>query len=360
MSLIYHLCPATPNVGNGLIVMATQELIARDTGSSCDFLMVPAKGTHCVVKRGGIVGENVYDINQMGAGLLVGPGNLFENGGLEIEPAALDALQLPPLVLSVSHGRIFDHCGGLQKRSDAMPANLVRALCSKAAGILVRDQRTKDYLNELGISGAVVVGCPALALRPESMNLPPADPRATEAVLISVRNPLLMSVSPQLQGRVAADVRRLIDGLRSMGRRKIAILCHDPRDIRFAAGYPDVPSLFTEDPQRFLGWLRDSAINVGFRLHSLIACAVLGVPSVHFTYDERALGLIETTHLQACVVDYILAKDPVDEALALCVESDRIKQRLGQAESSWRPLLSTMRVEIQRWISQLRRHEQGL
>jgi polysaccharide pyruvyl transferase WcaK-like protein len=158
-----------------------------------------------------------------------------------------------------------------------------------------------------------------------------------------------------MQGRVHFDLRRLIDGLRAHGHEKIALLCHDPRDIRFAAGYPDIPYLYTEDPLRYLAWLRDCRLNVGYRVHSLLPCALLGTPSVHLTYDERALGLIETAGLGDCAVDYIHDPDPVVTALAMCADTDRLRQAMAIARVTWAPLRHAMLHHLNQWLNMARR-----
>jgi polysaccharide pyruvyl transferase WcaK-like protein len=356
MSLVYHFRPATPNIGNELIVMALHELIAKVANHPCDIINMPAKGVDSVIKLGGITRQVVNDINELGAGVLIGPGNLFENNGLEIDAVALDALRIPPLIFSVSWGRIFSDAGELHSRSDAMGREMIGTLCRKAGGILVRDERTQTFLQTLGIENVQVVGCPVLALEPNCLPLPSGvDSRVEGAALVSIRNPLLMNISPRLQGRVHTDVRRIIDRLYQMGYDKVALLCHDLRDLRFAAAYADVPALYTENPLQYLAWLRDCRLNVTFRLHSFLPCAVLGTPSVHFTYDERAAGLIEVAKLQGCDVDYVHAADPVEQALALCADPVFLTQTASLARPHWQNLRRIMQAGLSNWIHQMER-----
>lgn len=353
MSLIYHFRPATPNIGNDLIVFALHELIADVAGRPCDLINMPAKGVSSVIKQGGIMRQTVNDINQIGAGVLIGPGNLFENNGLDIDPIALDALEVSPLIFSVSWGRIFNDRGELHHRSDTMGRDMIRALCRKSSSILVRDEQTRNYLEDMGVAHVKVIGCPVLTLQPERLQLPPVDPRAENAAIISIRNPLLMNISPRLQGKIHVDVRRIIDNLRKMGHKKIAILCHDMRDLRFAAAYSDVPMLYTENTLQYLAWLRDCSLNITFRLHSFLPCAVFGTPSVHFTYDERAAGLIETAKLQDCDVDYVHSVDAIGEALAMCVDPVALVALASKARLSWPLLHQTMHTELSSWIQKM-------
>jgi hypothetical protein len=53
----------------------------------------------------------VHEINELGDGLIIGPGNLFENGAQGLDAQALSALRVPTMLFSVSTGRIFDRTG---------------------------------------------------------------------------------------------------------------------------------------------------------------------------------------------------------------------------------------------------------
>jgi hypothetical protein len=354
MDLVYHFRPATPNIGNDLIVFALQQLIAQEATQAFNIVNAPAKGVSSVIKSGGLTRQNVNDINQLASGVLIGPGNLFENNGLEVDPVALDALRHSPLIFSVSWGRIYDDGGQLHERTDAMRPETIAALCRKACSVLVRDASTKAYLERLGVDRVQVVGCPVLSLEPQSVPLPRPDPRAEDAVLISVRNPLLMNISPRSQGRVHMDVHRLIERLRATGRRKIALLCHDCRDLPFAAAYADVPVLYTENPVQYLGWLRDCRQSITFRLHSFLPCALFGTPSVHFSYDERAVGLIEASDLQACDMNYLGPNDPIERALELCDEPDTVRRIFDQARPTWQRHRELMKAELSTWLGTLK------
>ena len=88
--------------------------------------------------------ETVYEINQYGSGIVVGGGNLYENGELEVDPIALKALEKPMMIFSVSRGRIFNQDLKLVNRTDTMSDEKLKLLNNKASISLSRDLATKD------------------------------------------------------------------------------------------------------------------------------------------------------------------------------------------------------------------------
>ena len=350
MSLVYHLRPATPNIGNDLIVFALRELLREAWTTPRDVVAVPARGVSAVIKSGGLTRQVVHDANELSDGVLIGPGNLFENNGLDVDRTALAALRVPRLIFSVSWGRIFDDRGQLHERTDAMPDATMAAVCDGASGVLVRDAATAARLAAIGVENATIIGCPVLSLDANQLPALPIDDRAAGAALLSVRHPQLMNISPRLQGRVHADVRAAIDGLRRL-KHRVVLVCHDPRDLRFAAAFPDVPSLYTEDPLVFLDWLRNAALVLTFRLHSFLPSGVFGTPAVHFSYDERALGLIDVAQLSACDVDYVRAADPVASALALASAPDALRRSQCEARRGWPALKAAMMTGLRTWTT---------
>jgi polysaccharide pyruvyl transferase WcaK-like protein len=129
-------------------------------------------------------------------------------------------------------------------------------------------------------------GCPSLFL-------PPRGRTAGSKALISIRHPARMSVHPSLQWRVASDVQQLIGLLTSVGY-DAQLLCHDIADLEFAAAFPGAPVLYETDVSRFLDLLTSAAVNITYRLHAFLPCLALGVPSIHFSYDERGRSMLET------------------------------------------------------------------
>jgi len=273
---------------------------------------------------------------------------LLENGALEIDSTALAALRKPLMLFSVSHGRIVDSHGLWVDRTDSLSWDRIRALCARAATVLVRDLATHEAFERAGIRNQRLGGCPSLWLGESDLPLPAAETEVAGAALISVRHPKLMSVPYELQGRTYFDVRHIIDRLRA--DQPVYLLCHDYQDLPFARAFPDVPILYSEDPYRFLGWLRDCALNVGYRLHGFLACCALHTPAVHLAYDERGTSLVETVGLGPWNVD-LFADDWFDVLEERLANLNRLEKLKAAARPLWNELQRVQLDAIVDWSS---------
>jgi len=101
-----------------------------------------------------VIAREIVLAAQVGAqlGVVVGGGNLYENGELDARPGALEALDVPMMLFSLGHGRIYNRRGELVPRTDAMDRSVVRMLNDKAAFSLARDDSTMRFLRSAGCS----------------------------------------------------------------------------------------------------------------------------------------------------------------------------------------------------------------
>ncbi len=340
MTTIFLIQPKTGNIGNLIIASGLEQLLRQAFNGEVNLVSLPADGG----EKGGLGAKAIYEINRLADGLVIGPGNLFENGGLHCEIDALSSLGVPTMLFSVSMAQVYDRSGGFSRRTDSLPVSKIKAICDASDFILVRDNATRSFLEGLSVPDVRVGGCPSIVLNERSLVLPPPDPVATDAVLISIRHPALMSVPYSLHAKLRIDVRRLIDLARRRGHQNVKLLCHDRADLSFAAEFPDVPMLYSENVGRFLGWLRDCRMNLTFRLHAFIPSISLGTPAIHFSYDERALNLIETLGLRDWDIDFVNTPDilPRVEELWAAGEAGNSKPFLP----SWNRFEKAMQEEM--------------
>lgn len=305
MTVLFRIRPATPNIGNDAIGHATSELLRSVFGADTSIVDIPALAADGGI--GGLTARQVYDLNRSADGVVIGGGNLFENGQLTIDPQALDALHVPLLLIGLSHGRIYDRDGTLVDRTDAMPPEAIRQLTQKAVVTLVRDRRSQAVLRSLAVDGVEIGGCPTLflAANPEGW----AD---DGRVLFSVRHPGRMNVPPLMQWRVADDVRRLIAALKAEYGDSVFVACHDYADLEFARGFPEAPLLYFDEAGRYLEALRRCRLNVTYRLHAFLPCLAFGTPSIHLSYDERGREAVATAGMGEWDIDLFHEHDVVE------------------------------------------------
>src|SRR3954447_23380370 len=175
-SLLFAVRPQTSNIGNDLIGLGLDGLLEATWREPADIVELPAAGPSGHSKPFGLSARSMHEANQLADAVVVGGGNLLENGGLHLEPGALAALRAPLAPIGISHGRVWRRDGQLHPRTDSMRADDVLALCAAADPLLVRDVATAERLAALGVGHAVVAGCPALFLDRFVRDLPDADP----------------------------------------------------------------------------------------------------------------------------------------------------------------------------------------
>ena len=301
MSVLLCVRPDTRNIGNDVIARATAGIIRSALGQDTSIVGVPALAGH---RGGGLTAATVHDANRFADGVILGGGNLFENGQLAVDINAVDALRVPMMILGLSHGRIRGADGHLVRRTDAMPRETIRALVERSTCTLVRDDATQRVLHGMGLHGVEVTGCPSLFLPPNA----PGTAR-TDRVLLSIRHPSRMNVPPALQWRVPSDVRELVAKLRETYGPAVALVCHDYRDLEFARGFPDVPLLYFDDADDYLTALRECRLSVTYRLHAFLPCLAFGTRSIHLSYDERGAEMVATAGMREWDVDVAATHD---------------------------------------------------
>jgi polysaccharide pyruvyl transferase WcaK-like protein len=347
--LIFFVRPATRNLGNDVIGSATMQLLRSAFGPDLSVVSIPALKTNGL---GGLTAKQVYDINRLADGLVIGGGNLLENGQIDIEPGALDALAVPLMMMGISYGRIRGRWGALIPRSDSLGDEATRRLAGKAGVVLVRDAPTLEHLRSLGIQHAALAGCPTLFLDAT----PPSSPQ-TDRILMSIRHPARMNIPPAMQWRIASDVRQIVDGLRDRLGTPVTLVSHDYADLEFAAGFPDVPHVYHDDVNRFLDELRRCRLSVTYRLHAFLPCLVFGTPSIHISYDERGSGMLATVGMSQWDVDMTSDPDPAGTVLRRCQEVARFEQLRSVSRIACDTLRQVARDGVHRFANLVAAHK---
>lgn len=345
MTTLFCVRPATRNIGNDVIHAATAELLRATFGGDVALVNIPALAGP---QFGGLTAKQVYDMNRFADGVVLGGGNLLENGQLTVDRTALEALRAPVMTIGLSHGRIHDRSGGLVERTDALPADVVRLLFAKARVSLVRNDATAARLAAMKVEGATVSGCPTLFL--------PANPGGLErddTALVSVRHPSRMSVPPATQWRVADDLRRIIAGLKQGLGCRVVLACHDYADIEFASGLAEAPLIYFDDVERYMAALRRCRVSVGYRLHAFLPCLAFGTPSIHISYDERGRDMVATAGMAAWDIDLMTVQDVAAAVMSRAASLDTFQSLRRSAQPRIQSLRRSTEEGLRRFREQV-------
>lgn len=338
---LYSVRPKGFNIGNDVIYLGVNHFIRNAFKKNFNVISLPATSKYESQKKGGVSSQTVYEINQFGHGLIIGGGNLYENGELEVNPNALAALEKPMMIFSVSRGRIYNKNLEMVNRTDVMTDDKIRLLNQRADISLSRDKSTKKYIDNLDAPNTLG-GCPTLFINEIPQHLVPLLEADKTDALISIRTPTLMSIPVSYQYGMREDMLRIIELLKRKGYANVKILCHDHRDIPFAASFGNVDYVYTEDVYTYLTYLRNTRLNVTYRLHSFIPCLSYGVPAVKISYDERAISMLDTLGMDEWNINML--KDDVIKELENRIDNikdlEALKTKLKS--STWQNLHNTM------------------
>jgi len=339
---LFCIRPKGFNVGNDVIYIGLKIFISHAFGDFVNLISLPATSRYESSAKSGLTSKTIYEMNQYGHGVIIGGGNLYENGELDVDLNALQALEIPLFLFSLSRGRIYNRNLALVDRTDAMSDRVVKALNDKAMFSLARDRATLSYLKSIGVDKAEVSGCPTVFLGEMLPTPTVSTPKYRETVLISVRHPSLMNIPPFLQSGVYSDIPAIVDFLRTEGFRDVKLLCHDHRDISFAITFKGLEYIYTEDANSYLEMLRNCALNISYRLHASLPCISFGIPTIQINYDERAISLMETLELGDWGINLCTEKDVINAVRDRYRRLSELKALVSAARRQWNILYRTI------------------
>ncbi len=305
---LYSIRPKGFNIGNDVIYLGINHFIRNAFKENFNVISLPATSKYESHKKAGLSSQTIYEVNRFGHGIIIGGGNLYENGELEVNEVALKALERPMMIFSVSRGKVYNEKLELVDRTDVMTDHNIALLNNRADISMSRDKATKAHIDSLGCKN-IVGGCPTLFMNEMPQHLVPISERDQTDVLISIRTPTLMSVPVSYQYELRDQMHQMIELLRSKGYQNIKILCHDHRDIPFAASFSEIDYLYTEDVYTYLTYLKNTKLNLTFRLHSFIPCLAYDIPTIKISYDQRALSMLDTIGMDDWNINFV--KDDV-------------------------------------------------
>lgn len=349
---LYSIRPKGFNIGNDVIYLGINHFIRNAFKENYNVISLPATNKYESQKKAGITSGTIYEVNQFGHGIIIGGGNLYENGELEINPVAIKALEKPMMIFSVSRGKVYNNDLVLKDRTDVMTDAKMKLINEKADVSLSRDIATADHLSSLGVDN-VVGGCPTLFISEIPQHTVPVLKGEETDALISIRTPSLMSIPITYQYELRSQIKEQIDVLKEYGYQNIKFLCHDHRDIPFAASFKEIDYLYTEDVYTFLTYLRNTKLNLTYRLHAFIPCLSYGVPTINISYDQRANSMLDTLGMNQWNIN--LVKDDVKKELIYRLRNIKdLKEIKKQKKDTWDNLKNRMKDGTDKFVKKIK------
>jgi len=292
--IIHHYCPHTYNAGDHFVIRSIRKYLGEYLPGA---VFVPKP---CAVNRGWgkpfrLQGENINISNQYADAVIVGGSDQYNNWALRIRREEIVKL-IPPLYLiglgASSRGINKEpHIENKSFYEDIKVTNEVARLSS------VRDDLTNRFLQKLGFNGGKVTGCPAMHLYNEDFNL-----KEQGHIALTFPFPVLKKDSKLYQDLIKR-MSLVLRVVKEAGEHPV-ISCHDDRDVFLAQEiFPEEEIFFSNYPDKFIEFYRESRMVIGSRLHASIVAAGLGKPFVNINIDIRGTGFSETFGLQEWNID---------------------------------------------------------
>ena len=82
---VFWIRPRRHNVGNETIAYALRRLLRAELGSDVNLLPVAATSGEYDGWLSGLTAQTIHEMNLYGHGVVIGGGNVYENGGLDVD-----------------------------------------------------------------------------------------------------------------------------------------------------------------------------------------------------------------------------------------------------------------------------------
>tara|TARA_B100000989_G_scaffold256321_1_gene205462 strand:- start:21349 stop:22425 length:1077 start_codon:yes stop_codon:yes gene_type:complete len=354
---IFNIRPKGLNVGNDAIFVAMRHYIYKAFGNMVNIIEMPATKRYESGAIAGLSGKTIYEMNRSGHGVILGGGNLYENGEIDVDIESLKALDIPLMVYSVSRGRIFNKRKELVDRTDVISDSRLKAISDKADFNYVRDTATANYIKKLGIKNVHVGACPTLFLgKYQNFTIEEEYIKKyiSDKVVISIRNPSLMSIPANHQQKVREDINEFIDYAKNTLNKEAIILCHDLRDIDYAESI-SCDHLYTGDIYSYLTIIKFCHLLISYRLHSFLPAISYRKDAIKISYDERALSLIDTFSMDSWNIN-MLEDNVMESVIDRINNMDRLHSLIKENEENWNIIDSSIENLFKEFATLVKKH----
>lgn len=352
---IHHFYPKTHNIGDHFVQRGIERMIREIVPhATFDLFNVNSRGED---KTGyGLTRETVARANREANLVIVGGSNLYEGSyrwpwGVHLEAGALDDLRVPLFLIGMGTGSGFlsrPHKPSTRAKRE------IRLLNDRAAFSGARDVLTRDWLHQLGISKAELMGDPATFI----FNRAARSGGDNGGHILITSPPLRFWAGRNRFWQVRRHGRAMFRATVSLARtlhargHEVVVACNDPADVNLTrqlfgeefAGGVTCP----QSPEEYFQLLSGSRAVVTGRLHTAVVSFSLGVPFLLIDADQRARGFVETYQLDDWSVR------PSQGDFAACVEERTGRLLSGDSTGSWELLIRKRDLMYERGMGLLR------
>jgi polysaccharide pyruvyl transferase WcaK-like protein len=305
---IHHFYPRTPNIGDHFVQRGIERMVRRIVpDATFQLLNVNSRGEDKTDY--GLTRSAIERANREASLIIVGGSNLYEGSyrwrwGVHLDIDALKNLQVPLFLVGIGTGSAF--VSPLHKPSTRAKRE-IKLLNDYATFSGARDVLTFEWLHQLGISKAKLMGDPATFIFNQSLQ----RHNQNGHILITMP-PRRFWTSKHQFWSVHLRGRAMFNGLAALAQKlrgkgyQVVVACNDPVDLplaqrlfeRWLPGQVVCP----ETPEEYYLLLSTSRAVVAGRLHTAVVAFSLGIPFILMDLDQRTHGFVQTYQLEPWTV----------------------------------------------------------
>jgi len=304
---IHHFFPRTRNLGDHFVQLGIARMI-REIVPAVEFEL------HDVNSRGlekvnyGLSRTAIEQANKEADLIIVGGSNLYEGAlgwpwGVHLDLEALKKLRVPLFLMGIGTGSSFD--SPLHKPS-ARAKLEIKSLNERAVLSGARDVTTLEWLHELGVTKAKLMGDPAAFIFNHPLR------QTNEGLVLVTIPPQRIWNSKRQFWKVHTSGRAIFSSLVKLTRtllekgEQVVVVCNDPMDLPVAQRLFDKwlpePVVCPATAEEYFQLLSKSRAVVSARLHTAVVAFSLGIPFLLIDIDQRTNGFLRTYQLETSAI----------------------------------------------------------
>jgi polysaccharide pyruvyl transferase WcaK-like protein len=301
---IHHFYPRSNNIGDHFVQRGIAAMI-RGIVSAASFNLFDVNSRGQDKTNYGLTQSAVERANREADLVVIGGSNLYEGSlgwpwGVHLDPHALENLHVPLFLLGLGTGSSFNSPLHKPSRRAKAEIRLVND-CATLSG--VRDVTTLDWLQQLGVTKAKLMGDPAAFIFNHA-----AKPANRSGPIMITLPPRRVWTSKRQLWNVRANGRAVFSALVGLTQKLLdrgeqcIVVCNDPLDLEVAGklfgSWLPRPVVCPQTPEEYFQLLAQSRAVISGRLHTAVVSFSLGIPFLLIDVDQRTRGFLNTYQLQ--------------------------------------------------------------